>query len=99
MNARAVFIGTEADAAGYRIAGLETVVAEAGAESQALARSREQAALVLVSAGVAARIPDPVLREAVRALEPLTVVVPDVLGSTALPDVAARLRRELGLEG
>jgi len=53
---------------------------------------------VLVSAAVAARIDDTELRTALAALAPLVLIVPDPVGETPVPDVAARLRRQLGLE-
>jgi vacuolar-type H+-ATPase subunit F/Vma7 len=96
---RAIFIGPEADAAGFRLAGLEVRVPEAGAESAALAAARERAEIVFISAGTAARIPEAEMRAAICALAPITGIVPELLGTTPLPDVAARLRRELGLEG
>jgi hypothetical protein len=50
-----------------------------------------------VSASVALRVPAADLRAAQRALAPLTVVVPDLQGEAPLPDLASRLRAELGL--
>jgi hypothetical protein len=54
-------------------------------------------------AGVRVRVPESgteaeVLGRA-RAEAPLVLVAPDLLGETPLPDLAARLRRQLGLEG
>ena len=94
-----VYIGDETSAAGYRLAGARVEVPEPGAEAAALAAARAQAPLVLVSAAVAARIAERELRAALAALTPLTLIVPDLLGEAAVPDVAARLRRQLGLEG
>jgi hypothetical protein len=39
-----------------------------------------------------------VLRRAVSALSPLVLVVPDLQGEVPLPDLAARLRAQLGFE-
>jgi hypothetical protein len=97
MTPRPIFIGAEADAAGYRMAGLEIRVPERGAEGAALEEARAHAPLVLVSAEVAARIPRPTCKRR-SALAPATVIVPEVLAAGGF-DVAARLRRELGLEG
>jgi vacuolar-type H+-ATPase subunit F/Vma7 len=93
------YIGDEVSAAGYRLAGARVEVPEAGGESTALAAARAAAPLVLVSAAVAARIPERALRDALAALAPLTLIVPDLRGEAAIPDVAARLRHQLGLEG
>ena len=93
-----VYIGDEVSAAGCRLAGARVDVPEPGGESAALAAARAQAPLVLVSAAVAARIPEREMRVALAALTPLTLIVPDLRGEVPVPDVAARLRRELGLE-
>jgi vacuolar-type H+-ATPase subunit F/Vma7 len=57
-----------------------------------------EAPLVLVSSAVAAGIAEAVLRAALCALTPLVLVVPDLQGEVPLPDLAARLRGQLGLE-
>jgi vacuolar-type H+-ATPase subunit F/Vma7 len=92
------YIGDEIGAAGWRLAGAAVAVPEAGAERAALDTARADAALVLVAADVAARIDAAALREAVAALAPLVLVVPDTQGQLPLPDFAARLRMQLGLE-
>ena len=94
-----VYIGDEVSAAGYRLAGARVEVPEPGGEGAALAAARAQSPLVLVSAAVAARIAERELRAALAALAPLTLIVPDLRGEAAVPDVAARLRHQLGLEG
>jgi vacuolar-type H+-ATPase subunit F/Vma7 len=93
----AVFLGDEVTATGYRLAGVTTRVPEIGAEASALAQACSEASLVLVSASVAARIPADDLRAAQLAVAPLVVVTPDLQGETPLPDIAARLRAQLGL--
>jgi vacuolar-type H+-ATPase subunit F/Vma7 len=93
-----VFIGEETSAAGWRLAGLRTVVPDEGDEAATLAGARAHAPLVLVGASTAARIPEPALRAAQAALAPLTLIVPDLSGEP-VPDIAARLRHQLGLEG
>lgn len=93
------YIGDEIGAAGWRLAGAAAAVPEPGAERAALDAARgADAALVLVAADVAARIDNAVLREALAALSPLVLVVPDTQGQVPLPDFAARLRMQLGLE-
>jgi len=93
-----IYIGDEVSAAGYRLAGARVEVPEPGAETAALASARAGAPLVLVSAAVAARIAGSEMRAALAALTPLTLIVPDLRGEAQVPDVAARLRRQLGLE-
>ena len=92
------YIGDEASAAGFRLAGARVVVPARGEERMALAAARESAALVLVSSSVAARIPARELAHAELALSPLTIVVPDLREDAPLPDRGVRLRSELGLE-
>ena len=92
------YIGDEASAAGFRLAGASIIVPREGEEVAALQAARADAALVLLSAALAARLPPTLLRAARAALAPLTLVVPDLRDGTRPPDTAARLRRELGLE-
>jgi vacuolar-type H+-ATPase subunit F/Vma7 len=93
-----VFIGDELAAAGFRLAGVGVRVPAAGLETAALAEARRTAPLVLVCAAVAARIDELALRAALVAVAPLVVIVPDAQGTVAVPDLAARLRAQLGLE-
>jgi vacuolar-type H+-ATPase subunit F/Vma7 len=94
-----VYVGDEVSGAGFRLAGARVVVPEPDAEAQALYAARAEAPLVLVSAAVAARIPETTVAEAIAALAPLVLIVPDLRGEAPLPDVAARLRGQLGLDG
>lgn len=94
-----IYIGDEVNGAGFRLAGAEVRVPEPGAAAAALEAARSQAPLVLVSAAVAAALPARQLAAAVAARAPLTVVVPDPVGGTPLPDLAKRLRSQLGMEG
>jgi vacuolar-type H+-ATPase subunit F/Vma7 len=93
-----VYIGDEVGGAGYRLAGAEARVAAPGEETAELERALAVAPLVLLSAAVAARVDEARLQRAVAALAPLVLVVPDPQGGVPLPDVAARLRRQLGME-
>jgi vacuolar-type H+-ATPase subunit F/Vma7 len=98
MSATPFYLGDEVSAAGYRLAGLATRVPEPGGEAAALREALAGAPLVIVSAAVAAHIPEAVLHAAQARLAPLVLVVPDVLTDAAVPDVAGRLRTQLGLE-
>ncbi len=92
-----VFIGDEVAAAGWRLAGVDARATAPGAEGAQLAKALEEAQLVLVSAEAAARIPEAELRAALRRLTPVTVVVPDLRETVPYPDVAARIKRQLGI--
>ncbi|MBL8326793.1 MAG: hypothetical protein JNJ89_17710 [Rubrivivax sp.] len=107
MAPRLHYIGDEIGAAGWRLAGATVQVPAAGHEAQALQAACSQhpggaaqagGALVLLSAAVAARIDAAVLQPALAALSPLLLVVPDTQGDEPAPDIAARLRRQLGLD-
>lgn len=93
-----VFIGDEVAAAGFRLAGADVRIAPPGAEAATLEAARASAPLVMVDAAVARRLPAEILRAAVRAPAPITVVVPDLQGEAASPDLAQRLRRQLGID-
>ena len=51
----------------------------------------------MVTAEVAARVPESELRRLQAARRPLLLVVPDVCGRSTAPDLGAGLRRQLGL--
>ena len=93
-----IYLGDEFSAAGYRLAGASVRVPAPGGESAALAHACAEAPLVLISAALAARIDADALRAASAALAPLVLVVPDPQGAAAMPDLASRLRAQLGLE-
>jgi vacuolar-type H+-ATPase subunit F/Vma7 len=93
-----VYIGDEVSAAGFRLAGARATVPDDGGEAAALADALAAAPLVLVSAAIAARIPWGEMAKALAALAPLTLIVPDLVGNVPIPDLAARLRRQLGME-
>ncbi len=94
----ACYIGEEATAAGFRLAGAAVRIAEEDAEPAAFAAGANEASLVIVSSSVAARLRGGALEAALAAPAPLVVIVPDLRGEAREPDLAARLRRELGLE-
>jgi vacuolar-type H+-ATPase subunit F/Vma7 len=93
-----MYLGDAVSAAGYRLAGAGVRTPARGEETAALHWAREQAPLVLVSAATAAHIGDAELRAALSALAPLVLIVPDLHAQTPMPDLAARLRGQLGLE-
>jgi vacuolar-type H+-ATPase subunit F/Vma7 len=93
-----VYLGDAVSAAGWRLAGATVQCPATGEEAAALDAACQQAALVLVSAAVAAGIASPVLRDALSAPQPLVLLVPDLRGQAAVPDLAARLLAQLGLE-
>lgn len=93
-----IFLGDVVAAAGFRLAGATVLTPARGEETAAFVAARAESVLVLVAADVAARIDPATLRAAQAALSPLVAIVPDVHGEAAPPDLAARLRTQLGLE-
>jgi len=93
-----VFIGDELTAAGFRLTGIETMVASPEAAREVLARARARAQFVLLTADCARHIPTGELEVALLAEEPIVAIIPDILTQTPPPDLARRLRAVLGIE-
>lgn len=93
-----VYLGDELGATGYRLAGAEACVVESDTDlEKRLAAIREDTPLVLLGAGLAQRLPAARLQALLRGTRPLVVVVPDLAGSAAPPDLAGWLRGQLGM--
>jgi len=92
-----VFLGSEASAAAFRLAGVDARIAVEGEEAAGLAHARHGTDLVIVEASVAARMPARQWRLALIDAPPLVAVIPDLAGTVCIPDLAARMRRQLGL--
>ena len=95
-----VYIGEELSATGYRLAGAQVFVAASVVNIEELIEDAvAHSPLVLLGAGVAAALPPERLHGLLRALKPRVVVVPDIGGGTAPPDLAGWLRGQLGMAG
>lgn len=92
-----VYIGDEIGAAGHRLAGTQVLVPGVGEEAQALSAACRHGTWVLLSSEIAQRLPAAVLAHACAARHPLVLVVPDTQGQVPRPDLALRLRTQLGL--
>lgn len=92
-----IFIGDEVTAAGYRLAGARVLIAQDGAAGDAFAAALEAAELVLVTAACARTLPQDQLERALRAADPLILLVPDAAARVIPPDVAADVGRALGI--
>ena len=93
-----IYLGDEVTAAGYRLAGAQVLVPAEGEAAAAFDESCARSPLVLVSAAVAAEIDATRLRTALLALQPLVLIVPDAQGDVPLPNLAARVRGQLGMQ-
>ena len=97
--ARIFYIGDEATAAGYRLAGAEVRVPSEVDAAETFRRACEPGTdLVLLSAETAALLPRAELEVALLGERPLVVIVPDVHGRHLAPDVARDVRLALGIE-
>jgi len=93
-----LFIGDEATAAGWRLAGFDVQVAAPADAADRLAAARRLAPpLILLGADCAAAIPGPVLDAALAAFAPPVAVVPDAPGHAPLPDLSPRVLAALGI--
>jgi vacuolar-type H+-ATPase subunit F/Vma7 len=97
--ARIVYLGDEVTAAGFRLAGIETRVADAGAAADALRQALEgEVDCVLLSGALTGAVPPALLERARQAVEPLFAVVPDVRGRDAPEDIGRAVRNALGID-
>lgn len=97
--ARIYYIGDEATAAGYRLAGAEVRVPSLAEAAETFRRAHEhETDLILLSAEIAAALPREELEAAVLGERPLVAIVPDAHARHAPPDVARDVRLALGIE-
>ena len=97
--ARIWYIGDEATAAGYRLAGAEVRVPATAEVPEVFRRVRTgDAELILLSAQSAGALPPAELDEALMGTRPLVAIVPDAYGRHPAPDVAHTARLALGIE-
>lgn len=92
-----IYIGDAVSAAGYRLAGLRVHVPDTAELLVQVEQATVDASLVLLGADVAAQLPVAALDRLLSGVNPAVVVVPDVRGQAVLPDLANRLRQQLGV--
>ena len=92
-----VYIGDAVSAAGYRLAGLRVQVPDTAELLAQIEQACTDAPLVLLDADLAGQLPVAALDRLLSRVTPAVVVVPDVRGQAALPDLAKRLRQQLGV--
>ena len=92
-----VYIGDPVSATGYRLAGLRVQVPAADEVLTVLEAACNEAPLVLLGSDLASRIPSQQLDALLSRPDPAVVVVPDIRGQAPLPDMAHRLRKQLGV--
>ncbi len=96
---RIYYIGDEATAAGYRLAGALTRVPDRTEGAETFRRAlADGSSLVLLSAALADAVDREELSEALLGEQPLVAVVPDIYGRHPSPDIAREVRLALGIE-
>ena len=91
------YIGDEVSAMAWRLAGLRVQIPKRDELLDAVRRSCDQSSLVLLSAAVAEQLPGSELDALLARTTPPVVIVPDMRGQAPLPELATRLRRQLGV--
>jgi len=97
--AQVVYIGGEATAAGFRLAGVDARVASAGDAAAMLRQAfTERPDCVLLDGTLVDYVPNAEIEHALVALSPLFAVIPDVRGRGTPPDLAGTVRNALGID-
>jgi vacuolar-type H+-ATPase subunit F/Vma7 len=97
--AQVVYIGGEATAAGFRLAGVDTRVASAGDAAAMLRQAfSERPDCVLFDGTLVDYVPVAELEQALVAISPLFAVVPEVRGRGAPASLARTVRNALGID-
>lgn len=91
------FIGDEVSAAGFRLAGVDVHVPGREQAPDLFRRLLRESQLVLITAEFAGWLPEDLLQRASVAAQPSVLVIPDMRGHVAAPDLASSLRRQLGM--
>jgi vacuolar-type H+-ATPase subunit F/Vma7 len=94
-----VYIGGEATAAGFRLAGMDTRVASAGDAAAMLRQAfAERPDCVFFDGTLVDYVPAAEIEHALVAISPLFAVIPDIRGRGAPPNLARTVRNALGID-
>lgn len=96
-SAPLVYVGSEVRAAGYRLGGFRTLT-PATADADAVERALRDAAVVVLEAAYAERLPRARVERWLAAGTPLVMIAPHDDGAASPLDPAERVRVQLGLE-
>jgi hypothetical protein len=92
------YLGDAATAAAFAQAGIRAHAPSPGEEHAAFQQARDQSKLVLLGSRFASALPPDALENALASLAPLVAIIHDAEGRSAVPDAAARARKQLGIE-
>jgi vacuolar-type H+-ATPase subunit F/Vma7 len=93
-----IVISDRLTAAGFRLAGLETVIASAEDVAAQVRKAVQRQQPILLTADLAAQMSNEELAGIIRKAHPLLAIIPDVSGHGQSPELAGRVRRALGVE-
>lgn len=93
-----VFIGDRVTAAGFRLAGVRPLVTTPDDVGAVFREVLALNAPVLITAALAGRLPQALLEQAICKADPPVAVVHDIARTVEPADMAARVRRALGVE-
>lgn len=91
------YIGDEISAAGYRLCGVDVHIADRHNAWSLVKQACGRASLVLVGSGTAQYVRSADLDLLMESLSPPVLIVPDIRGRQAVPDIAARIYKQLGM--
>lgn len=95
---KCVVIADEITAVGWRMAGAQVQVPDAGAVAECFGAAQQRGTdLLLLTAALAALLPYPQLRSALLLQRPLVLVVADLRHRREPPDIDDEVRRALGV--
>lgn len=94
---RVAVVADELTAVGWRLMGARSYTPDEGAVPQAFDAALRDADLVLITAPLAALLPRQQLTAALRASQPLLLVIADIANRLAPPDIEQEVARALGV--
>ena len=99
FNAMAIaeYIGDEVSAAGYRLCGVYAHAADMHTASPLIRQACERAALVLVGSSAAQYLSSAERDSLLASVSPPVLIVSDFYGNPAVPDIATRIHKQLGM--
>jgi vacuolar-type H+-ATPase subunit F/Vma7 len=90
-------IADELTALGWRLIGAEVLLATAENVEECLDKAQHSAEVVVITAGLAAKVSAVRLQAVLQAFPPLMLVIADLEHTTEPPDLETQARRALGV--
>ena len=91
------YIGDEVSAAGYRLCGVSTHIADRHNALSLIEQACERASLVLIGSSTAEYLSNTELNALMASTATSVLVVPDIRGRHAVPDIANLIHRQLSM--